>query len=263
MGTLGGLLLLQLISNIKGVEENNCSSIIQTSHLITPEFPKLVAHGVHSMTLENLRHYFDNDARANNSIPVINFNLNDPTVVLSSTPDLNLTNPFNTPYMNALDQVLSHMDDNDFGIRNAPTLEKVVHAMHMLEIWELAKPIYKHFQKKKTQKAKMLRKLCPCLTDIDNNGIMDMMNELAHEIRDITSNQKRYVFHISWLAPQQNNNIKSLGQIVPGSTNPTTNLTSEAEWEIWKSNMDMTEIQQTASKQLGLFVYCALNFPTN
>merc|ERR1712014_118770 len=53
---------------------------------------------------------------------------------------------------------------------------------------------------------------------------------------------------------------RNLGQIHPETDNPATNLTTEAEWEIWKTNLDMTENQESKNKQLALFLYCSLNF---
>merc|ERR1719481_1451637 len=119
---------------------------------------------------------------------MINFNLTQAQAVLNSTGSYPLRNPFSTPWMNALDQVLSHMTDNDWDIRNSPPLERLTHALHMLEIWTEARPHYMKLVKQSRKKAnwrKKLRNICPCLKkEITENGILDNMKSLAIKMRD-------------------------------------------------------------------------------
>merc|ERR1711942_220113 len=297
--------LLLLFSFLLVVADNHCPSIMEESKHVTEDFQMIVVHGIHSMTLENLRHYFDPDAPEDNGIPMINFNLTQAQAVLNSTGSYPLSNNFSSPTMDAVDQVLSHMTDNDWGIRNAPPLERLVHALHMLEVWEKAAPHYDTWKKrvnKKKRLQKALNKLCPCLKDVESNGVRDMLQQLARKMRD-TRAVWRYgpcpsyptrpgwpsrpvMPWTSWSIPIANNNMlerrnrirppcfellslqlgasfKTLGQVESMLTNPdthTTNLTNEAEWQIWKTNLDMSTEGEKKSKQLALYIYCALHY---
>merc|ERR1719228_1832259 len=266
----------------------NCTSIIADSERVTEDFPEIVVHGVHSITLENIREYFSPDATEDNGIPVVNFNLTQPELVLPSAPSIPLTNPFTSPTMDAVDQVLSHMTDNDWDIRNAPPLERLVHALHMIEVWETAAPHYKKWTRK-VEKIKVkddLKMLCPCLKDVKETGVMEQMTSLARKMRD-TRKVWRYGPCASYgggggggggglqpiFAPRKKRApimyqppcgwqqaMRSHGEAVENPDTHSTNLTTEAEWDIWKTNMDMTPERKSKSKQLALFIYCALNY---
>ena len=60
---------------------------------------------------------------------------------------------FNTIYMLSsiddygpffsLDVILSHMDDENYGIKNTNTLDRIAHGIHMHHMWEQAALLYK------------------------------------------------------------------------------------------------------------------------
>lgn len=308
---LKSVLLVSLLS-LPVIADDDCPSIMDKSKHVTEDFQMIVVHGIHSMTLENLRQYFDSDAPEDNGIPMINFNLTQGQSVLNSTASYPLKNNFSSPTMDAVDQVLSHMTDNDWGIRNAPPLERLVHALHMLEVWEEAGPHYRKWTKKanrkKGGKKNFFKKLCPCLKDVRSNGVWSMLVQLARKMRDTRAvwrygpcpsyptrpirpmptltSWSRWTFEgpninelvrrkrrVSFRPPcWQQANIqleisqggrKTLGQVESMLTNPetqTANLTNEAEWQIWKTNLDMSAEGESKSKQLALYIYCALNY---
>ena len=43
----------------------------------------------------------------------------------------------------ALDVILTHMDDENFGIKNTNTLDRIAHDIHMHHMWEQAAHLYK------------------------------------------------------------------------------------------------------------------------
>ena len=73
------------------------------SFCISVDFHQAVAHGIDSHTLQGLQYFFDASATEDNSIPIVNFNLSSPDLVLPSVPDLKLNNSFITPSMNSID----------------------------------------------------------------------------------------------------------------------------------------------------------------
>ncbi len=65
-----------------------------------------VAHGVHSMTLEDVRYYFRSDASAQNGIPSLNYDLSDDLhPVLRNAPASGYDTSFSTIAMQHVDQV--------------------------------------------------------------------------------------------------------------------------------------------------------------
>ncbi len=65
-----------------------------------------VAHGVHSMTLEDVRYYFRSDASAQNGIPTLNTNLSSPQHVLRHTPASGYDTSLTTIAMRHMDKVM-------------------------------------------------------------------------------------------------------------------------------------------------------------
>ena len=142
---------------------------VRERNQISPQFARIVSHLVHSMTLQELRQHFKANAKAENNIPTINPDLTGDPRILDDLPDLPLNNSFNVfshPALDALDSVLSHMDDPDWGWRNAPILEHIVHEYHILAtLTEVAK-VYRTMTK-----PFRARKLCRCLQSEDERII--------------------------------------------------------------------------------------------
>ena len=111
------LFLLPLLSPGLLADED-CRVTMAEDSWVTDTFVPSVVHGVHSITLEELRRFFEPAAPVANNIPSVNPNLSSSAApVLASAPSLPLSNPFSSAYMDALDLTLSHMTDNDFDIR--------------------------------------------------------------------------------------------------------------------------------------------------
>lgn len=104
------------------------------AHHLTRGFPGVVAHGLHSITLEDLQYYFDASAKEDNHVPTINLDLVSEHAVLGYAPSVGLDRPFPSQFMRAVDQVLSHMDDPNYDVKKYSTLERLVHVMHMNEV---------------------------------------------------------------------------------------------------------------------------------
>ena len=261
------LFLLSLLSPGLLADED-CRVTMAEDSWVTDNFVTSVVHGVHSMTLEELRRFFDKEAPVENNIPNVNYNLSSLAApVLASVPSLPLSNPFSSAYMDALDLTLSHMTDNDFDIRNAPPLERLVHALHMVETWELAAPFYQRFvrmKRKNENKRARFSKLCPCVTNVHENGIWESLENLAVKMRDEEGTGVwRYGPGASYggciFCIQALNQVKS-EKLLPNTDKPTTNLTTEAEWEVWKENLDMSEGMNQMLREMALFIFCSLNY---
>ena len=264
------LFLVSLLSPSLLADAEDCRVTMSEDSWVTDSFVRNVVHGVHSMTLEELRRFFDKEAPAENNIPNVNYNLSSAAPpVLASVPSLPLSNPFSSAHMDALDLTLSHMTDNDFDIRNAPPLERLVHALHMVETWELAAPFYQRFVYMKSKKGRArLSKLCPCVTDVHENGIWRSLESLAVKMRDEEGTGVwRYgpgaSYGCRWcgggnvlLPVRQEREAEGTP-----TDRPTTNLTTEAEWEVWKVNLDMRKGMNKMLREMALFIFCSLGSP--
>ena len=143
---------------------------VRLRNSVSPNFVKIAAHLTHSLTLQELRHNFDKNAPVDNGIPTINPNLNGEPRILPNAPDFPLYNSFNIfkhLALDALDSVLSHMDDPNWGWRNAPILEHVFHEYHMLSLYTEVAKTYKKMSKGKGNRNKPVKatKLCECLAE--------------------------------------------------------------------------------------------------
>jgi len=142
-------------------------------------FGGMVAHTLHSLTLEDIRHYYKQDVTVDNGIPTVNYDLSpNVTRVLANAPLSGYDLRFTTMAMRHTDQVLSKMDTKDWGIRHDNIVESMVHAHHMAELWERSRPHYENFVKSPPSK-----KVCRCLRRIDDNGVIAQLELLALKIK--------------------------------------------------------------------------------
>ena len=107
---------------------------------LTARFPGAVAHGIHSITLEDIRYYFKANATETNNVPTLNYDLSEnATPVLPHAKLYGYDTSFQTISMRHLDQVLRDMDKKDWYLTNYNTLERLAHTIHMNEVWARAK----------------------------------------------------------------------------------------------------------------------------
>eukprot|EP00095_Tigriopus_kingsejongensis_P012489 maker-scaffold789_size96855-snap-gene-0.25 protein:Tk12489 transcript:maker-scaffold789_size96855-snap-gene-0.25-mRNA-1 annotation:"n-acylglucosamine 2-epimerase" len=165
--------------NVNQYDYLQCPKVMQT-HNLSRAFPGVVAHGLHSITLEDIQHYFNPETTEDNHVPTINLDLISDHAVLGYAPSLHIHNQFSSQYMRSVDAVLSHMDNANYDVKKYTTLERMVHVMHMNEMWEMAKPHYEELVAHPPENPK----ICPCVNGIQNNGILDMMKFMALKIRE-------------------------------------------------------------------------------
>lgn len=113
---------------------SNCSSILLPS---PKAFFQSVAHGLHSVTLEDLRRYFDPDTPVVNGIPTANYDLSSrERPVLTDAPSLRLENDViaGSDGLRAMAAVLGMGGVQDQGsllMDGATAMEKIGHQFHM------------------------------------------------------------------------------------------------------------------------------------
>ena len=137
-----------------------------------------VAHNLHSLSVEDIRYFFDEQFPITNTIPTVNMNLTGSPVLLfaPSRPSV-----FKFPGGAAVDYILSNNDETDkFEAQGETTLEEIIHQMHMLEMWHMTSKIYKVIKLKDLD----IEEVCPCLINEEKNGIVEELTFIAGLLRD-------------------------------------------------------------------------------
>jgi len=244
----------------------DCSVTLKAAG-VSEKFPGIVAHGIHSITVEQLRK-FKPDVTEKNSIPTINMDLLSDVAILSHAPnEPSVGKSFKTDGMRSLDQVLSHMDNHKYDIGRYDILERVAHSLHMQEVWYEAQSVYNKLKQQPPSSD-----VCKCALDIENNGVLHILRLIALQVREPEHMLGKYMtwknFAVTWDAnlstyysitkndaknPQEDKN-NSLPPIFP----PPPPVSSEAAWIKWKQ-VSMTMGEPSDTFELALYLYCALN----
>merc|ERR1712106_7992 len=229
---------------------------------ISNQFPMYVAHGSHSLTLNDIQAFFKPNANENNGISIVNFNLTDDDILLQNAPLIVSDKRFSSSALFALDHVLSHMEDNKYGIKNGNALDRVAHALHMQETWQNAAKVYKRLAKKGTPE-----KLCSCLDQVYGEWISKSLLHIAKQIREPeamythseSSPNTRAAYRGNYgggcCRPPKKLKISSKEEAIP-------NIVDEETWETWKdmtyANMD-EDLKKDLSYSFAHYMNCKLN----
>merc|ERR1711962_351929 len=185
MKTVGWRLLLSLgyLVNLLPRPENHqydCPSILYSPLMggLDPSFPGVVAHGVHSITIPDIKHYFPSSIQNTIRIPVVNPDLISQDLLLPSSPEFQSS--FHSPTLQAVDRILSHLGEPHYDIRGYTDLERLVHAAHMHEMWYGASKVYSDIQERGgiTEPG-----LCQCIQDVENKDVIRMLHIIARKAR--------------------------------------------------------------------------------
>jgi len=161
----------------KGAMEK-CEEVMANNGLNFTSFWHGTAHGLHSLSLEEIRHYFDPEAKVQNKIPAVNFNLSSEQTILFNAPLRGYDEDFNTMALKVMAYFMLN-DKPDFYQQGANILEKITHQYHMHEIYAAASLIYKNM----TTNPPTDPELCPCVNDITGNGILEEMVKIAKQLK--------------------------------------------------------------------------------
>merc|ERR1712243_507333 len=172
------LVFAGLSSGVAASIDGDCFTILEKSQALSATYPKRIAHGMHSLTLADLRYYFNPNANETNNIPTINRNLTSSIPILNDAPDIGRSDRFKTMGLLVAEEVLLNENQN-WDLKNADTLEKLVHALHMHEMWTETSRLYKQILDNPPAS-----NICPCLVDVENNGIYFHMRNNAILIRE-------------------------------------------------------------------------------
>jgi len=240
---------------------DSCAEILAAAN-VTGRFAAAVAHGIHDITVEDLREFKGDVPCAGNGVPTVNRDLRSESAVLPSAPCLDDgDSPFATPAMRVVDAALTRMDDMNYDIGNASGLDRLVHAFHMREVWALAAAQYQALAADPPG-----RTACACALDVDGNGVLKSLRLIASSLRaaqtDSTGSTGRSYHHFGFSRSclRSAGRLKGpLGSAADWFDEPDVlRLRSAADWATWKAYM-AEQMALCDTRDLAVFLYCALN----
>jgi len=155
-----------------------CEDVMANNGLNFSSFWHGAAHGIHSIALEEIRHFFEPEAAEHNKIPVVNSNLSAEQTVLFNAPLRGYDEDFKTLALKVMAFFMLH-DKPNFFQQGVNTLEKISHQYHMHEIYVAAVPIYKKLKETPPNDPE----LCPCVNDVTANGVLTEMVNIAKQLK--------------------------------------------------------------------------------
>jgi len=237
----------------------SCAELLAAAN-VTGRFAVVVAHGIHDITVEDLREFTGDVPCTGNGVPTVNRDLRSESAVLPSAPCLDDgDSPFATPSMRVVDAALTRMDDMNYDIGTTSGLQRLVHAFHMREVWALAAAQYQALAADPPGRA-----ACACALDVDGNGVLEELRLFASSLRSAqmassrqSSSRRRFWggtgFSTSCLRPAG----RGKGAL-RGAPDWLARMRSAADWAMWKATM-AEHMALCDTRDLAVFLYCTLN----
>jgi len=155
-----------------------CGEIFEDNGLNYTTFSLGAAHGLHSISLEEIRYFFEAEAPEINKIPVINTDFRSEQSLLFNAPTWGFSDRFSTWSLKIMDFFMLN-DKPYFLEQGVNTLEKIVHQFHMHEIYEQATVIYQELK----SDPPVDPDFCPCVNDVTANGILEDLARFAKKLK--------------------------------------------------------------------------------
>jgi len=155
-----------------------CGEIFEDNGLNYTTFSLGAAHGLHSISLEEIRYFFQAKAPEINKIPVINTDFRSEQSLLFNAPLWGFSDRFSTWSLKIMDFFMLN-DKPYFLEQGVNTLEKIVHQFHMHEIYEQATVIYQELK----SDPPVDPDFCPCVNDVTANGILEDLARFAKKLK--------------------------------------------------------------------------------
>ena len=211
---------------------STCCKVMENAGIELSTFNKSVAHGIHSISMEQINSLFNGKVTEHNNVPTTNLNLYSDKRVLPYAPKVNKNPIFLTRTMNMIDFILSNNDDTrGFLISGLPSLEKLVHSAHMEELYARTKIVYEDIISNPPQDLN----LCNCVTDENSSGIIGYLDLYATRFR------------------------VSFRDFKSGFTDTQPSLETSQDWRKWSEGLHGTMMTKNETYNLAMYLYCKLH----
>merc|ERR1719516_712381 len=156
-----------------------CTEIFSNVGLNYSSFWEGAAHGIHSLSLEEIRYFFKADASEQNKIPTVNIDFRSENIINFNAPLWGYEDRFGTWALRIMDWFM--LNDQPYLYQNrANTLEKITHQYHMQEIYQRAGKIYQKLAENPPEK---VTDICKCANDLTDNGILTEVVNIARQLK--------------------------------------------------------------------------------
>jgi len=256
-------------------EQDTCRAAAEQAGVDFESFHYNVGHMIHSLTVEDVRFFFDENFPVDNDIPTVNTNLTAGPPVLLYAPSF--PSKFKFPLGSTLDRILLKNDDTSAAFEKGLTsLEELGHAAHMMEM------LYQASQMYKTLPNIDVETVCPCIVDEDDNGIIEELNYIAELVGTTVEAQMDSIEFLDTCTSSQENGIKSnrkgramkvykafkrdtssrQGRSVWACPN-VPEVTDSATWNIFKTDIagamtDGIQEQIQSGTNVAIYFYCKI-----
>jgi len=258
-------------------DQDSCEVAAEQVGVDIENFKYHVSHVIHSLTVEDVRFFFDENFPVDNNIPTVNLNLTAGPPVLPYAPSF--PSKFKFPLGSTMDRILLNNDDpNAFSEKGLSTLEELGHAAHMLEMLFKASQIYKTVENLENLD---IAKVCPCLVDEEANGIIEELEYLAEIMRETADELgERVKYGNECISSQDTVVSKRKGRAITcryccycccnggreqrsiSACPNVPELTDSYSWNIFKHDvagpMDNAPGRERIGTGVGLYLYCKI-----
>jgi len=164
-----------------------CDDIFSNIGLNYSSFWKGAAHGVHSLSLEEIRYFFKANASEQNKIPTVNIDFRSENIINFNAPIWGYEDRFGTWALKIMDWFM--LNDKPYLYQNrVNTLEKITHQYHMQEIYERAAVIYNQLLESPPED---VTNVCKCANDLTDNGILTEVVNIARQLKHFGGKSRR------------------------------------------------------------------------
>merc|ERR1712126_146018 len=263
-----------------------CSDVMARNGLNFSSFWQGAAHGLYSLHLEEIRHFFEQNATENNKIPVVNKNLSSEQTILFDAPLAGYDEQFNTMALKVMAYFMRN-DSPDFFQRGLNTLEKLTHQYHMHEIYAAAAPIYKKMKENPPTDPE----LCGCVNDITGNRILGEMANIARQLKYFQSERmprsarppkQKYRGYVRGQRKKRNADeadvdltkisdleeeyfanptVETADRLLDARPWKGNSLVGPEQWVSYQAMLTSSMLESEELNDLATFMYCRLNEP--
>jgi len=194
---------------------------------LSSNWNETIAHSIHSMTVQGLK-LFNPLAFKRNHVPTVNQNLQhvpESQSVVPFAPDVPLPSDFVTHSMQAIDRILTIVGTEDDGLGpNWSPLERVVHTLHMWDLWTKIESVYQNT-------AHPGAAVCKCL--------------------QVEAEPKGQIFKaVQWVAEHY-----KTGTPITVTTRPIPKLVDAPSWAVWRDHL-LAYYNAPALQDAAIYMRC-------
>ena len=247
---------------------DSCEAAATAAGVNLTTYADSVSHSIHSITVEDIQFFFEPDFPIENTIPTVNVDfLEGEDPVIGSAPAGH--SAFRFPGLATFDFILSNNDKPEsFLVNGMSTLEKLSHQLHMHEMWMKAAVMYKQIKTRQFD----TDSICPCLIDEQNNGIIDSLKAIAHDLKQwmpqaiingtrTINRMERELKLVSYIYVDDKDvlEVRQSRALDPEAVWTVPELKDSTSWIFWKELLMKSMLSDEKLFGFAMYMFCKAN----